>query len=158
MSRADTFKGYGPEQGYDFLREAIVESEYKSRGADIHADEIFISDGSKCDTGNILEIFGPHNIIAMQDPVYPVYVDTSVMAGRTGMYTNKAAIMTDLVYMPCTAENGFYPGNSLKKELILYFFAIRTIPTGTTASKQELKKWVDYALQEQISHSLRCCL
>jgi LL-diaminopimelate aminotransferase len=147
MSNAATFKGYGPEQGYGFLREAIAKSEYLNRGADVHADEIFISDGSKCDTGNILEIFGQNNIIAVQDPVYPVYVDTSVMAGRTGKYT-KSGYYGGLVYMPCTAENGFIP-EIPKKHVDIVFLCFPNNPTGTTASKQVLKKWVDYALKNK---------
>lgn len=143
MSKAETFKGYGPEQGYDFLREAIVKNDFQSRGADIRADEIFISDGSKCDTGNILEIFGQNNIIAMQDPVYPVYVDTSVMAGRTGKCMENG-YYEGLVYMPCTAANGFIPEVPGQKVDIV-FLCYPNNPTGTTASKQELKKWVDYA-------------
>ena len=125
MSKPETFKGYGPEQGYDFLREAIAKNEYMSRGADIHADEIFISDGSKCDTGNILEIFGSNNIIAVQDPAYPVYVDTSVMAGRTGNYMGNG-YYEGLVYLPCTSENGFIP-EIPKRKWILYFYVIPTI-------------------------------
>jgi LL-diaminopimelate aminotransferase len=147
MSKADSFKGYGPEQGYDFLREAIAKSEYQSRGADIHADEIFISDGSKCDTGNILEIFGPDNIIAVQDPVYPVYVDTSVMGGRTGKYLS-TGYYDKLVYLPCTAENGFIPEIPNRKVDVI-FLCYPNNPTGTTASKTELKKWVDYALKNK---------
>ncbi len=147
MSKAGTFKGYGPEQGYDFLREAIANVEYLSRGADIHADEIFVSDGSKCDTGNILEIFGSKNIIAVQDPVYPVYVDTSVMAGRTGNYLGNG-YYDGLVYMPCTAENGFIPEIPEKKVDII-FLCYPNNPTGTVASKQELKKWVDYAIKNK---------
>lgn len=147
MSKSKTFKGYGPEQGYDFLREAIAGSEYLSRGMDIHADEIFISDGSKCDTGNILEIFGQNNTIALQDPVYPVYADTSVMAGRTGKYM-KSGYYEGLVYLPCTAENGFVP-EIPKKHVDIVFLCFPNNPTGTTVSKQELKKWVDYALQNK---------
>jgi LL-diaminopimelate aminotransferase len=147
MSRAETFKGYGPEQGYDFLREAIAEKEYLSRGANINADEIFISDGSKCDTGNILEIFGKDNIIAVQDPVYPVYVDTSVMAGRTGNWQANG-YYDGLVYMPCTAENGFMPAIPKVKADII-FLCYPNNPTGTVASKEELKKWVDYALKNR---------
>jgi LL-diaminopimelate aminotransferase len=143
MSKAETFKGYGPEQGYDFLREAIANSEYQSRGADIKADEIFISDGSKCDTGNILEIFGKNNIIAVQDPVYPVYVDTSVMGGRTGKYLTNG-YYEGLVYLPCTAENGFIP-EIPKQRVDVVFLCYPNNPTGTTASKAELKKWVEYA-------------
>ena len=147
MSKAETFKGYGPEQGYDFLREAIAKNEYQSRGAEIHADEIFISDGSKCDTGNILEIFGSGNTIAVQDPVYPVYVDTSVMGGRTGKYLS-SGYYDGLVYLPCTAENGFIP-EIPKRKVDVVFLCYPNNPTGTTASKEELKKWVDYALKNK---------
>lgn len=143
MSKAETFKGYGPEQGYAFLREAIAISEYQSRGADIQPDEIFISDGSKCDTGNILEIFGQDNIIAIQDPVYPVYVDSSVMGGRTGNYLPNGYYQ-GLVYLPCTAENRFIPELPNQK-VDLIFLCYPNNPTGTTASREELKKWVDYA-------------
>lgn len=147
MSKAETFKGYSPEQGYDFLREAIANNEYLSRGADIHPDEIFISDGSKCDTGNILEIFGNNNIIAVQDPVYPVYVDTCVMAGRTGNYQENG-YYDGLVYLPCTSENGFIP--EIPKERVdIIFLCYPNNPTGTVASKTELKKWVDYALKNK---------
>jgi LL-diaminopimelate aminotransferase len=147
MSKADTFKGYGPEQGYDFLREAIAKTEYQRRGADIDADEIFISDGSKCDTGNILEIFGRNNIIAVQDPAYPVYVDTSVMAGRTGKYMGNG-YYDGLIYLPCTAENGFIP-EIPKQRVDIVFLCYPNNPTGTTASKQVLKKWVDYAIKNK---------
>jgi LL-diaminopimelate aminotransferase len=148
MSKPDTFKGYGPEQGYDFLREAIAKNDYHDRGADIHPDEIFVSDGSKCDTGNILEIFGMNNVIAIQDPAYPVYVDTSVMAGRTGEYLGNG-YYDKLVYMPCTAENGFIP-DIPEKKVDIVFLCYPNNPTGTTASKQELKKWVDYALKNKV--------
>lgn len=143
MACASTFKGYGPEQGYDFLREAIAKTAYQSRGANIQADEIFISDGSKCDTGNIQEIFGMDNIIGVQDPVYPVYVDTSVMNGRTGGYL-QSGYYDGLVYLPCTAENGFIP-EIPKQRLDMVFLCYPNNPTGTTASKEELKKWVEYA-------------
>jgi LL-diaminopimelate aminotransferase len=143
MSATSTFKGYGPEQGYDFLREAIAKNDYQDRGADIQADEIFVSDGSKCDTGNILEIFGNNNIIAIQDPAYPVYVDTSVMAGRTGEKLGNG-YYDGLVYLPCTAENGFIP-EIPKKKVDIIFLCYPNNPTGTTASREELKKWVDYA-------------
>ena len=147
MSKAETFKGYSPEQGYYFLREAIANNEYLSRGADIHPDEIFISDGSKCDTGNILEIFGNNNIIAVQDPAYPVYVDTCVMAGRTGNYQENG-YYDGLVYLPCTSENGFIP--EIPKERVdIIFLCYPNNPTGTVASKTELKKWVDYALKNK---------
>jgi LL-diaminopimelate aminotransferase len=147
MSSVDTFKGYGPEQGYDFLREAIAKNDYRDRGADIHADEIFVSDGSKCDTGNILEIFGQNNIIAVQDPAYPVYVDTSVMAGRTGEKLGNG-YYERLVYLPCTAENGFIPELPNKKVDII-FLCYPNNPTGTTATRQELKKWIDYAVRNK---------
>jgi LL-diaminopimelate aminotransferase len=147
MSSASTFKGYGPEQGYDFLREAIAKNDFHDRGADIHADEIFVSDGSKCDTGNILEIFGQDNIIAVQDPAYPVYVDTSVMAGRTGEKMDNG-YYDRLVYLPCTAENGFIP-EIPKKKVDIIFLCYPNNPTGTTASKQELKKWIDYAIKNK---------
>jgi LL-diaminopimelate aminotransferase len=143
MSKSDTFKGYGPEQGYDFLREAIAKNDYHDRGADIQADEIFVSDGSKCDTGNILEIFGMNNIIAVQDPVYPVYVDTSVMAGRTGEFLGNG-YYDRIVYMPCNADNGFIP-EIPKSKVDIIFLCYPNNPTGTTAGKNELKKWVDYA-------------
>ena len=144
MSKAETFKGYGPEQGYTFLREVIAENEYNNRGIDIKADDIFISDGSKCDTGNILEIFGLDNKIAVQDPVYPVYVDTSVMGGRTGEAIGNGHY-GNLIYMPCTEENGFIPELPKEKADII-FLCYPNNPTGTTASKTELKKWVDYAI------------
>jgi LL-diaminopimelate aminotransferase len=143
MSKKESFKGYGPEQGYEFLRDAIAMSEFQNRGINISADEIFISDGSKCDTGNILEIFGQGNKIAVQDPVYPVYVDSSVMAGRTGIINSKG-YFEGLIYMPCTAENGFIP-QIPKKKVDIIFLCYPNNPTGTTANKQELKKWVDYA-------------
>jgi LL-diaminopimelate aminotransferase len=148
MSKASTFKGYGPEAGYEFLREAIAKNDYHDRGADISADEIFVSDGSKCDTGNILEIFGLDNVIAVQDPVYPVYVDTSVMAGRTGTYLQNGHY-DKLVYMPCNAENGFIPAIPEKK-IDIVFLCYPNNPTGTTATRQELKKWVDYAIRNKV--------
>jgi LL-diaminopimelate aminotransferase len=147
MAKAETFKGYGPEQGYDFLRESISKTEYKSRGAAIESDEIFISDGSKCDTGNILDIFGQDNIIAVQDPVYPVYVDTSVMGGRTGEYLPNG-YYKGLIYLPCTAGNNFMP-ELPKSRVDVIFLCYPNNPTGTTASVQELKKWVDYARENR---------
>ena len=147
MSKAATFKGYGPEQGYDFLREAIAVNDYQNRGADVHAEEIFISDGSKCDTGNILEIFGQDNIIAVQDPVYPVYVDTSVMAGRTGEYLGNG-YYDRLVYLPCTVDNGFIP-EIPKKKVDIIFLCYPNNPTGIGASNLELKKWINYAVRNK---------
>lgn len=143
MSKSETFKGYGPEQGYAFLREAIAKNDYLDKGVEVHADEIFVSDGSKCDTGNILEIFGSDNKIAMQDPVYPVYVDTSVMAGRTG-FKQDSGYYDGLVYMPCNEANGFIPQIPDEKVDIV-FLCYPNNPTGTTATRDELKKWVDYA-------------
>jgi LL-diaminopimelate aminotransferase len=148
MSKIETFKGYEPEGlGYRFLREAIAINEFKNRGVDISADEIFVSDGSKCDTGNILEIFGQGNKIAVQDPVYPVYVDTSVMGGRTGTI-QKNGYYDGLVYMPCNAENGFIP--QLPREKVdIIFLCFPNNPTGTTASKDVLKTWVNYAMENK---------
>ena len=145
MANEATFRGYGPEQGYDFLREAIAKNEFQDRGINIAADEIFVSDGSKCDTGNILEIFGMGNKIAVGDPVYPVYVDTSVMAGRTGEGLSNG-YYEGLVYMPCKAENNFIPELPTEKVDII-FLCFPNNPTGTTASKEELTKWVNYARQ-----------
>ena len=109
MGRAETFHGYAPDLGYEFLRNAIAENDYKARGCDIAPDEIFVSDGAKCDCGNIQEIFSLDNKIAVCDPVYPVYVDSNVMAGRTGTYDPKSETWSDVIYMPCLAENGFAP-------------------------------------------------
>ncbi len=142
MAVAETFKGYGPDQGYSFLVDAIISNEYKSRGVDLDADEIFISDGAKCDTGNFQEIFGTDNTIAVTDPVYPVYVDTNAMAGRTGEFIDGK--WSNVIYMPCTAENNFIPDLPDKTADIIYLCSPNN-PTGTTLSKEELKKWVDYA-------------
>lgn len=147
MAKGETFKGYGPEQGYAFLREAIAKHSYQEKGIDISADEIFISDGSKCDTGNIQEIFGHENKIAICDPVYPVYADTTVMAGKTGECQDNG-YYEGIIYMPCTKENGFIP--ELPKETPdLIFLCYPNNPTGTVASKEELKKWVDYAIEHK---------
>lgn len=144
MGKSETFKGYGPEQGYDFLREAIAANDYQSRGVDISADDIFVSDGSKCDTGNIQEIFGHNNIIAICDPVYPVYADTTVMSGKTG-YIKDNGYFEGIVYMPCTEENGFTPELPQERPDLI-FLCFPNNPTGTVASKEVLKKWVDYAI------------
>ena len=145
MEKGDTFKGYGPEQGYAFLREAIAKNSYQAKGVAISASEIFISDGSKCDTGNIQEIFGSDNKIAICDPVYPVYADTTVMSGKTGTCQSNG-YYDGIIYMPCTAENGFTP--ELPTEIPdLIFLCYPNNPTGTVASKKELKKWVDYATE-----------
>ncbi|MDX1681244.1 MAG: LL-diaminopimelate aminotransferase, partial [Akkermansiaceae bacterium] len=137
----ETFHGYGPEQGYAFLREAIVENQFQGLG--ISADEVFISDGSKCDTGNILDIFGKGNTIAITDPVYPVYVDTNVMEGNTGD-ADESGAYGGLLYLPCTADNGFVASPPKEKADIIYL-CFPNNPTGATASKEELKAWVDYA-------------
>ena len=143
MSNRDTFRGYGPEQGYDFLRAAIAENDYRSRGCDVADDEIFVSDGSKCDTGNILDIFGTDNVVAITDPVYPVYVDTNVMSGRTGEADDDGRY-AGLVYIPVTAENDFTPALPDQKVDLIYL-CYPNNPTGTVASKETLKQWVDYA-------------
>ncbi|WP_163325725.1 LL-diaminopimelate aminotransferase [Draconibacterium mangrovi] len=146
MAKGETFKGYGPEQGYAFLREAIAKHSYQEKGIDISADEIFVSDGSKCDTGNIQEIFGNDNKIAICDPVYPVYADTTVMSGKTGACQANGHY-EGIIYMPCTKENGFIP--ELPTETPdLIFLCYPNNPTGTVASKEELKKWVDYAIEK----------
>jgi len=143
MSNRDTFRGYGPEQGYDFLRAAIAANDYRSRGCEVADDEIFVSDGSKCDTGNILDIFGTDNVVAITDPVYPVYVDTNVMSGRTGEADDEGRY-AGLVYIPVTAENDFTPALPDQKVDLIYL-CYPNNPTGTVASKETLKQWVDYA-------------
>ncbi|MDD7114288.1 MAG: LL-diaminopimelate aminotransferase [Lachnospiraceae bacterium] len=144
MGHAETFHGYAPDLGYEFLRTAIADNDYKSRGCDISADEIFVSDGAKCDSGNIQEIFSIDNKIAVCDPVYPVYVDTNVMAGRTGTYDPVAETWSDVIYMPCTAENNFIP-EFPKENPDLIYLCIPNNPTGTTITKSQLQDWVDYA-------------
>ena len=143
MASAKTFRGYGPEQGYDFLREKIADYNYNRRGLNVEADEIFISDGSKCDCGNIQEIFGLNNKIAIADPVYPVYLDTNVMAGRTGELQADGRF-EGVVYLPCTSENKFSPAIPNEHVDLIYLCSPNN-PTGTTLSKDALKKWVDYA-------------
>ena len=145
MARRETFKGYGPEQGYDFLREAIAKNDFQSRGCDVSADEVFVSDGSKCDCGNILDVFGPANTIAVTDPVYPVYVDTNVMAGHTRAADERGEY-GGLVYLRATAENDFTPDIPKQKVDIIYL-CYPNNPTGTVATKSTLTKWVDYAKQ-----------
>lgn len=143
MGNRDTFKGYGPEQGYAWLRETIAAHDFQAKGCDIDADEIFISDGSKCDTGNILDIFGNDNIIAVTDPVYPVYVDTNVMAGHTGD-ANEKGEYGGLVYIPITAENNFTAAIPTQKVDLIYL-CFPNNPTGATATKEHLTAWVEYA-------------
>lgn len=147
MADSATFRGYGPEQGYDFLVNAIVENDYRSRRLDIATDEVFVSDGSKSDTGNIGDILGLDNIVAITDPVYPVYVDTNVMAGRAGeLQTNGK--WNKIVYLPCTAENGFIPSLPTEKVDIIYL-CYPNNPTGTTLTKDQLAVWVEYARQNK---------
>ena len=144
MGKAETFRGYAPDLGYEFLRNAIVDGDYKSRGCDISADEIFVSEGAKCDSGNIQEIFSVDNKIAVCDPVYPVYVDTNVMAGRTGTYNPTTETWSDVIYMPCTAENNFAPDFPSEVPDIIYL-CFPNNPTGSTITKDQLQGWVDYA-------------
>lgn len=144
---AATFKGYGPEQGYEFLRKAIAENAYQANGIDIPADDIIVSDGSKCDTGNIQEIFGADNKIAICDPVYPVYADTTVMSGKTGT-CQANGYYEGVIYMPCTEENGFTPELPAERPDLI-FLCYPNNPTGTVASKEELTKWVNYARENK---------
>lgn len=143
MGDRNTFKGYGPEQGYAWLREAIAKHDFQARGCDVDAAEIFISDGSKCDTGNILDIFGKNNVIAVTDPVYPVYVDTNVMAGHTGD-ANEQGEYGGLVYLPVTAENNF-TAEIPSQKVDLVYLCFPNNPTGAVASKAHLQAWVNYA-------------
>ena len=144
MAHKETFKGYAPDLGYDFLRNSITEYDYKKRGCNISADEIFVSDGAKCDSGNIQEIFDADNRIAVCDPVYPVYVDSNVMAGRAGDYIEEKGCFSDVIYMPCTEETGFAP--TLPKEVPdIIYLCFPNNPTGATITRSELQKWVDYA-------------
>ncbi len=144
MADAKTFRGYAPDLGYEFLRNAIAENDYKSRGCDIAADEIFVSDGAKSDSANIQEILSLDNKIAVCDPVYPVYVDSNVMAGRTGTYDAAAQTWSDVVYMPCNAENNFVPELPKETPDVIYL-CYPNNPTGTTLTKEQLQVWVDYA-------------
>ena len=147
MGRPDGFKGYGPEQGYDFLIEAIIADDYASRGVSLENTEVFVSDGSKCDTGNFQEIFGIDNVVAVADPVYPVYVDTNVMAGRAGKADSQGRFK-GIIYMPCTPDNNFVP--QLPKEKVdLIYLCYPNNPTGAVATKQQLKKWVDFAKENK---------
>ena len=136
MATATTFRGYGPERGYDFLREAIVTHDFRARGIDIEADEVFVSDGAKSDIGNFQELLSPECVVAVTDPVYPVYVDSNVMAGRR------------IVALPCTAENGFVPELPSEHVDVIYL-CYPNNPTGTTHNKEQLKVWVDYAISEE---------
>lgn len=144
MAHAETFHGYAPDLGYEFLRDAIAKNDYQDRGCEIYADEIFVSDGAKCDCGNIQEIFSADARIAVCDPVYPVYVDTNVMAGRTGEYDPKSETWSNVIYMPCVAANNFAP--ELPREVPdLIYLCFPNNPTGATITKAQLQEWVDYA-------------
>jgi LL-diaminopimelate aminotransferase len=143
LAERASFRGYGPEQGYDFLREAIAKHDYQARGAEIDADEIFVSDGSKCDSGNILDVFGENNVIAVLDPVYPVYVDTNVMAGHTGA-ADASGRYAGLVYLPVTAANDFVP-ELPKQRVDLIYLCYPNNPTGVVATREMLQRWVEYA-------------
>ncbi|MHC4643733.1 MAG: LL-diaminopimelate aminotransferase, partial [Planctomycetota bacterium] len=147
MANKATFHGYGPERGYDFLIDAIIENDYKSRGVSLDRSEVFVSDGAKCDTGNILDIFGLDNVVAITDPSYPVYVDSNVMAGRTGEANTKGQFKK-IVYMPCTAKNGFIPTLS-KAHVDIVYLCFPNNPTGAVATKKMLSKWVDFAHKRQ---------
>jgi LL-diaminopimelate aminotransferase len=147
LAQRDTFRGYGPEQGYDWLRAAIAQNDFRDKGVEVADDEIFVSDGSKCDCGNILDIFGHQNKIAISDPVYPVYVDTNVMAGHTGA-ADDAGAYAGVVYLPCTPDNGFVPEPPAEKADLIYLCSPNN-PTGATATRAQLRAWVDYALKHK---------
>lgn len=147
MSVRETFKGYGPEQGYEWLRAAIAQYDFRARGCEVADDEIFVSDGTKCDTGNILDILGLKNKIAISDPVYPVYVDTNVMAGNTGV-ANAAGAYAKLVYLPCRARNGFIPEPPRRQVDVIYLCSPNN-PTGAAATRDQLQAWVNYALEHK---------
>lgn len=147
LGTREGFHGYGPEQGYEFLRHAIAENDYRSRGLEVADDEIFVSDGSKCDCANILDVFGHGNRIAVMDPVYPVYVDTNVMAGHTGA-ADPNGVYEGLIYLPCTPENGFMPGPPAEKADLVYLCSPNN-PTGAVATRERLEEWVAYALKHE---------
>ncbi|WP_034551870.1 LL-diaminopimelate aminotransferase [Carnobacterium funditum] len=144
----DTFHGYAPDLGYAFLREKIVEQDYEARGAHVESDEVFISDGAKGDVANIQEIFGRNNKVAVGDPVYPVYVDSNVMSGRTGTYNAETEIWSDLTYLSATSENEFTPSLPTNHVDLIYL-CYPNNPTGTTLTKEALQEWVDYANKEE---------
>lgn len=144
MGVKETFHGYSPDLGYEFLRSTIAKHDFKDRGADIDIDEIFISDGAKSDSGNIQEIFGEDNKVAVCDPVYPVYVDSNVMAGRTGTFNKAKGVFDGVIYMPCTPENDFVPDFPDETPDLIYICNPNN-PTGTAINKEQLQKWVDYA-------------
>ena len=145
MANASTFKGYGPERGYEFLRNAIVENDFRTRGINIDPDEVFINDGAKSDTGNFQELLSVNTRIAVTDPIYPVYIDSNIIGGRTGLL-GKDGRWSNVVYMPCTAENNFVPEIPQEHVDVIYL-CYPNNPTGTTLTYNELRKWVDYALE-----------
>ena len=147
LGRRETFRGYGPEQGYEFLRSTIAQHDYRNRNIDIADDEIFVSDGSKCDCGYILDILGDQNKVAIPDPVYPVYVDTNVMAGHSGGVKSDGSY-EGLLYLPCTVENGFVP-DPPKEHVDLVYLCFPNNPTGAVASREQLSRWVGYARQHE---------
>ena len=148
MGDSKTFRGYGPEQGYDFLQKKIIENDYIHRGVDLAPDEIFISDGAKSDIGNIGDILSMQNRVAVTDPVYPVYIDTNVMGGRAGNIAKDGQHWDNIIYIPCTSENNFIPEPPSVRPDIIYL-CYPNNPTGTTLSKNELEKWVNYALENE---------
>lgn len=148
MGRAETFRGYGPEQGYRFLQERIIEHDFRTRGVELDPDEIFVGDGAKSDLGNIGDILSVKNRVAVTDPVYPVYVDTNVMAGRAGELSGDGEHWSQIVYIPCTAENNFVPALPAERPDIIYL-CYPNNPSGTALSKAELQKWVDYARENE---------
>ena len=148
MGTAQGFRGYGPEQGYEFLREKIKEYDYKSRNVDIDIDEIFVSDGAKCDCGNIVDILAQDNKVAITDPVYPVYLDTNVMSGRSGKYDKETGKYENIVYIPATSKNNFVPELPKEKVDIIYL-CYPNNPTGTTLTKEQLATWVKYAKENK---------
>jgi LL-diaminopimelate aminotransferase len=147
LGHHETFRGYGPEQGYEFLRSAIAQNDYRDRNIEIADDEIFVSDGSKCDCGYILDVLGDQNKVAVPDPVYPVYVDTNVMAGHTG-HARKDGSYEGILYLPCTAENNFAP-EPPKEHVDLVYLCFPNNPTGAVASRAQLSRWVDYAREHE---------
>lgn len=155
MAKAETFRGYGPEQGYDFLQKAIIENDFAPRGIELSIDEVFVNDGAKSDTGNIGDILATDNIIGVTDPIYPVYIDSNVMAGRAGECVD--GLWSNIVYMPCNGENGFVPSlPPTRKETAkgkcpdVVYLCYPNNPTGTVITRDELKKWVDYALENDV--------
>ncbi len=155
MAKSNTFRGYGPSQGYQFLREKIAAEDFQDRGAEISSDEIFVSDGAKCDTGNIQEIFDTNINVAIPDPVYPVYLDTNVMAGRTGEFNNGR--YKKILYMESTRENGFIP-EPPSESVDLIYLCFPNNPTGITITRDLLQTWVNFAHEKKSPYPLRCRL